>query len=216
MQFVAIKQDFLSKNFAFLCVEGNEMKIYPQYKYYVENLREQITQREKYLKNINDNELYIELACDQDKFTNWINKKYMDLSKEEFNKKQIGINNKEISLIVKENELLNKINACFWFEDLLKFPRYKIEDIKCNDVESIKKVFEKNTETFYAIFKNNECEHKTMKSIKYKIKSIINENYLQKFIADCYNMVVDNVILYKYKQKKISGKLEGIYHFEKQ
>lgn len=118
------------------------LQIYPQYKYYVENLREQITQREKYLKNINDNELYIELACDQDKFTNWINKKYMDLSKEEFNKKQIGINNKEISQIVKENELLNKINACFWFEDLLKFPRYKIEDIKCNDIESIKKVFE--------------------------------------------------------------------------
>ena len=44
------------------------LQIYPQYKYYVKNLRKQITQREKYLKNINDNELHIELACDQDKF----------------------------------------------------------------------------------------------------------------------------------------------------
>lgn len=52
-----------------------------------------------------------------------------------------------------------------------------------------------------------------MKSIKYKIKSIINENYLQKFIADCYNMVVDNVISYKYKRQKIKGELINFYVF---
>ena len=42
----------------------------PKYKYYIENISEQIAMREKFLKGIQDTQLYMELACDQEKFTN--------------------------------------------------------------------------------------------------------------------------------------------------
>lgn len=185
----------------------------PKYKYYIDNLKEQIKSREKYLKCVIDTDLYIDLACNDEKFTNWIHKKYMDMDKIEFDKKIISVNNNEITYMVKDNELFNKINSCFWFEQTLNFTRYKINDIKCNDIETVKKIFIKNINIFYNIFKNNECKSKTIKSIKYKINSIINENYLQKFVAECYNNISENTIEYKYKQVKKNKNNIGIYVF---
>lgn len=184
-----------------------------KYKYHIDNLKEQIGVREKYLKGITDVILYEELACDQEKFTNWLYKKYMDLDKIEFEKKLININNNEISQVAKDTDIFNKINSCFWIEQTLNFSRYKIEDIKCNDIEAVKKIFNKNIEVFYCIFKNNEGKDKIIKSIKYKINLIKNENYLQKFVADCYNNVIENCVHYKYKQVKINKKLIGKYIF---
>ena len=65
----------------------------------------------------------------------------------------------------------------------------------------------------YFIIKNNECKNKTIKSIKHKINLISNENYLQKFIAECYNNVIENSFCYEYKQVKINKKLIGKYIF---
>ena len=175
----------------------------PKYKYYVENIKEQIAMREKYLKHIDNTDDHIDLACDPDKFTNWVNEKYMGLSREEFDKKQIEINNIEITQIIKENDLFGKINSCFWFEDLLKFSRYKINEIKCDDIEGMKKIFNKNIEKFYCIYKNNECKSKTIKSIKHKIESINNLNLLQKFIADCYNYFLENKICITKRSKYV-------------
>jgi hypothetical protein len=179
------------------------LEIQPQYKYYQDNLKEQIKIREKYLKNINDAELYIELACDQDKFVSWINKKYMQMDKIEFEKKQIQLNNSEITYIVKDNDLFNKINTCFWFEQILSFTRYKINDIKCKDVNEVKKIFSNNIEKFYYIYKNNECKNNTMKSIKNKFNSIKNFNLLQKFIVDIYNHIVNDIFFIKKKSKYV-------------
>jgi hypothetical protein len=183
-----------------------------QYKYYIENLKEQIKMREKYLKNIDDNELYTELACDQYKFITWLNKKYMSLDKIEFEKRQIEFNNNEITQVVKDNDLFNKINTCFWFEQLLGFTRYKINDIKCNDINEIKKLFFNNIEKFYLIFKNNACKERIIKLIKNKIQGITNLNLLQKFIADCYNGIIEDTIKYEYKRKSLNSNTKIVYY----
>jgi hypothetical protein len=180
----------------------------PKYKYYIDNLKEQIKSREKYLKIIQDAELYTELACNQEKFTNWIYKKYMDMDKIEFDKKQIEVNNNEITQIVKDTDLFSKINSCFWLEQTLNFTRYKINDIKCNDIEVIKKIFIKNIDVFYNIFKNNACKERIIKSLKNKINEILNLNSLQKFIADCYNGIINDTI--KINIKKIYDKRKYI------
>ena len=54
-----------------------------------ENLKEQIKIREKYIQNVEDIDLHLDLCSDHDKFLNWLNKKYLDLGKEEFDKKVI-------------------------------------------------------------------------------------------------------------------------------
>jgi hypothetical protein len=186
----------------------------PQYKYYIDNLKEQIKMREKYLKNIDDTNLHIELACDPDKFVNWINKKYMQMDKIEFEKKQIELNNSEITHVVKDNDLYNKINTCFWFEQILNFTRYKINDIKCKDINEIKKIFSNNIDKFYCIYKNNACRERIIKLIKNKIQGISSLNLLQKFITDCYNGIIEDSIKYEYKKIYIKRKyIETIFVF---
>ena len=171
---------------------------------YIDNLTEQIKMREKYLKYINDVKLKENLSCDPEKFKEWLYKKYLNLSKDEFNKKIIEINNSEIVQMAKDDDIINKINVCFWLEEFVGFPRFEIDKIKCNDIEGVKKILLKNTEKLYPIYKNNNCANKTIKSIKHKINSIINENYLQKFIAELYNNIVDNLFSIESKQYKIN------------
>lgn len=193
----------------FLCEEIDD-----KYKYFVDNLREQVKMREKYLQNINDNEKICELASDHSKFINYINKKYFDLTKTEFEKKSIELCNNDILQMSKDNDIINKINVCFWFEELLKINRLEIEKIENVNLENIKKIFNENTEKFFYIFNSNNCKNKIMKSIKYKIESIKNINYLQKFIAECYNNVVDNIIKIILKKKKINNCDNYYYTFE--
>jgi hypothetical protein len=185
----------------------------PKYKYYIDNLKEQIKMREKYLHNILDADKYIELISDHDKFINYLNKKYLDLSKDEFNKKIIEINNNDILQIVKEDDLINKINTCFWLEETIKFNRYDINNIKCDNIDNIKSIFNKNIDKFYYIYKNNASKERIIKLLKNKIISINNLNLLQKFIADCYNAIVEDCIIIKNKTKKNKGNIISTYIF---
>ena len=191
-------------------------KVDDKYKHYIDNLREQVTMREKYLKNINDNDLLCELVSDHTKFVNFINRKYLNLSKSEFEKKSIEVANNDILHMIKDNDIINKINVCFWFEELLKINRLDIEKIQVEDLDNIKKIFHENTERFYCLFKNNECKNKTIKSIKHKIDSIINVNYLQKFIAECYNCIVEDVISINLKKRKKENCNFYFYEFKKE
>ena len=43
-------------------------------------------------------------------------------------------------------------------EDILKIKRYQINDIVCDDIDSIKKLLNKNIDNLYPIFKNNESK----------------------------------------------------------
>lgn len=59
-------------------------------------------------------------------FLSQINEKYEIVILDEINSL--------ISQVVKDTEIFNKINSCFWIEHTLNFSRYKIEDIKSNDM----------------------------------------------------------------------------------
>lgn len=184
-----------------------------KYDKFIDNLKEQIKMREKYIKNIQDVNLYEELVSNEYKFKEWLRKKYFNMSKEEFDIKTLSIDNGDIVQIVKDDDVISKINVCFWLENFLKFTRLKVNDIICGDIENIKKIFLTNIEKFYVIYKNNEAKNKTIKSIKHKISSIINENYLQKFVAEIYNHIINNIININSKRYKINKKLERKYTF---
>ncbi len=183
---------------------NKENEIEPKYRYYIENIKEQVKIREKYLSGIEDIDLYLDLSSNHELFINWLNKKYLDMEKEQFEKKVIEINNNEFKQIINTDEIISKINSCFWLEDLLKIKRYQIEDIVCDDIDGIKKLLNKNIDKLFDIFKNNESKEKTIKSIEYKIKSIKNNNYLQKFIVECYNNIIEDIFIINKKKIYLS------------
>jgi hypothetical protein len=150
------------------------------------------------LRNIEDVELYEELSCDENKFKQYLCKKYLILSKSDFDKKVIELKNNDLP-VIKHDELIDKINTCFWFEDLLNIKRFNVNDIKDVDIENIKKIFLKEHKKFLPIFKNLESDKKTSDKIINKINSIKKINLLQKFIADCYNLICDESIKIKHK-----------------
>ena len=196
-----------------LIFRGCENLVEPKYIFCIDNLKEQIAMREKYLHNITDTTEYEELACNEHKFKQYICKKYLILSKEQFDKKAIEIKNNDLETI-NPDELISKIDTCFWFENILKINRFDVNNINVVNIEDIKKLFIKDIYKFYIIFKNNESKSKTAKLIKNKINSIDKINLLQKFIADCYNYICEDSIQIKYKRKNIDiNKKDNFYIF---
>ena len=183
-----------------------------KYKFCIDNLKEQITLREKYLHNIDDPNLYVKLACNEKLFVQYINKKFLDLSKEDFDKKIIDINNNDVFAVIKSNDMINKINSIFWIEQTLNFKRYSINDIKCTNFDDIISTFNKNIDKFYPIFKTNESKKKTLEHIKNKFSSINNLNLLQKFIADCYNHISYDTIKINYIRQNIDINNKNNYY----
>ena len=200
-------------NVSKLIYQGNEKLIEPKYIHCIDNLKEQIKQRQKYLHNIEDVELFEELACNEDKFKQYLYKKYLVLDKTQFDKKVIELKNKDLE-IIKPDELIDKINTCFWFEGILNIKRFNVNDIKDIDIENIKKIFIKEIDKFYYIFKNTMIKSKNVLIIKKKIYEISNLNLLQKFIAECYNHISNNTIKVISKQKKVKNVLKLYYIFE--
>ena len=126
----------------------------------------------------------------------------MVLDKTQFDKKVIELKNKDLE-IIKPDELIDKINTCFWFEGILNIKRFNVNDIKDIDIENIKKIFLKDYNKFIPIFANAESVKKTTDKIKNKINSIDKNNSLQKFIADCYNLICNESIKITYKRVNI-------------
>ena len=196
-----------------LIYQGNEKFIDSKYVYCIDNLKEQIKQRQKYLHNIEDVELYEELACNEYKFKQYLCKKYLVLDKTQFDKKVIELKNKDLE-IIKHDKLIDKINTCFWFEEILNIKRFNVNDINDINIENIKKFFLKDYNKFIPIFANSESVKKTTDKIKNKINSIDKNNSLQKFIADCYNLICSETIKIKHKNiyiKKVYS--YGEYYF---
>ena len=210
-KFVGVK-DII--NVSKLIYQGNEKLIDSKYVHCIDNLKEQIKQRQKYLHNIEDVELFEELACNEDKFKQYLCKKYLVLDKTQFDKKVIELKNKDLE-IIKPDELIDKINTCFWFEEILNIKRFNVNDIKNIDIENIKKIFLKDYKKFIPIFANAESVKKTTDKIKNKINSIDKINLLQKFIADCYNMICNETIKIKHKNiyiKKVYSHSEYLFY----
>lgn len=189
-------------NVSKLIYQGNEKLVDPKYIHCIQNLKEQITQREKYIHDINDVELYEEIICNENKFKQYLCKKYLILSREDFDKKVIEIKNKDLE-VIEHDELIEKIYTCFWFEELLNIKRFDVNNIKEIDLENITKIFIKEIKKFIPIFANSESEKKTRDRIINKINSIDKINLLQKFIADCYNFICSETIKITYKRVNI-------------
>lgn len=192
---------------------GNENFIDPKFKFCVRNLKEQISIREKYIRDINDPDLHIDIACDNDKFIQHFFTKYMKLNKNDFHKKIIDTNNKNIIPIIKNDEIINKINAIFFIEELLLFDRYQINDIQSHDINATKLILNANADKLYFIFKNKESINNSIKFFKNKISLIYNLNLLQKFVADCYNSIVHNSVQFKYTRVRCNNNLIKKYIF---
>jgi hypothetical protein len=195
-------------NVSKLIFQGNEKLVEPKYTHCIDNLKEQITQRQKYLRNIDDVMLYEELSCDENKFKQYLCKKYLVLSKSDFDKKVIELKNNDLS-VIKPDELIDKINTCFWFEEILNIKRFNINDIKDVNLENIKKIFIKEHKKFLPIFKNLESDKKTSDKIINKINSIDKNNLLLKFIAECYNHICYDIIKVEFKKIYIKRIYKG-------
>ena len=186
-------------NISKLIYQCNEKSIDPKYTHCIDNLKEQITQRQKYLHNIEDVELYEELVCNENKFKQFLCKKYLVLDKTDFDKKVIELKNNDLP-IIKHDELIDKIYTCFWFEKLLGIKRFDVANIKNVNLENITKIFINAVDKFYCIFKNTESKSMNIGIIKKNINNINNINLLQKFIANCYNNICRHTIHIKSKE----------------
>lgn len=197
-----------------LIFQGNEKSVEPKFTHCIDNLKERITQREKYLHGIDDVELYEELACNENKFKQFLYRKYLILDKSNFDKKTIEIQNNDFS-VIKPDDLIDIINTCFWFEEILKIKRFDVNDIKNVNVENITKIFLKNHKKFISIFANTESKKKTIDRIKNKIDAIEGINLLQKFIAECYNHICEESVKITRKEiyiKKVYSHSEYLFY----
>lgn len=197
------KNEIIEVNIKIL--ENNIKEIPEKYNNCVDNLKEQIILRGRYLKDISDSELLKKLTSDDKAFKNYIYKKYLDFNESEFQKKLVELNNKDVMAIIKSDDLINKISSMFWLEKTINIKRFDVSNIKINKLEDIKGLLNSNTVKLYWFFTTSESKNKTIKNIKNKIINISTLNLLQKFVADCYNAISEDVIkVSKKRVKKIN------------
>lgn len=138
---------------------------------------------------------------DDSTFNKIIAKKLLDLNKDEFNK----IYQNNYNDFGSYSTYLDKIKTIFWLEEILNFERFKIDNIEIEDLVNIKHQLIINIDIIFLLFKNNSSKSKIIKSIKYKINSILNSNYLEKFIAECYNNLFTNLFIINKKRIRINS-----------
>jgi hypothetical protein len=126
------------------------------------------------------------------------------------------IKNAEIISNLELNMLKNKLLSLSWLEKNLNINNYDLSMNENDNIEDIKDLLIKNIEEIYNLFKTNESKNKTILNINNKIKKINNMNKLNKFVADCYNLVSKNYIKISIKRIKISRHIvKNLYIFNK-
>ena len=174
-----------------------------RYNFFLPNLKEIIKFRGKYINKDNPN--YINLLSDEKLFNSFINKKILDLSKNDFLLKNIKINSQEFPEIMKDNVIFNQINTLFWFEDFIQIKRYDVNNIDKNiNIDFIKKQFLNNLNKFICFYVYEQSKNKTINRITNIINKINTYNKLQKFYADLINTICNNVIKIKFIKKEFN------------
>ena len=190
----------------------NNEYIEDQYKYYIDNLTEQIKNKKKYVNHNEPN--YFEIICDDFKFKNFIIKKLLNLTKNNFENKIISIDYKDIQEIMKDNKIINQINALFWIEQQFNINRYDIYNINSKiNIDNIKIIFYNNIDKFICIFNDG----RTIKYITKRINNIIFKintiNKLQKFYADILNIISNDTVKINTIIKKINNVKNYFFYF---
>lgn len=147
----------------------------------------------------NNNEIFY----NEEQFINFIFKYLFELNYEQF---QYIFNNNYISF-GKYKYILDKIKSLFIIENNIGIQRLQIKNVDPNiNIDDFLNNFINNIDTFYVIFKGNEAKNKTIDSIKNRINKIkktkpaFKYSHFLKFIADCYNYNIDNIIQIKRKE----------------
>ena len=169
-----------------------------KYNEYIDNIKEQINNRKKYISDKNPN--YLELIADDKKFDDYIKRKLLDSSKEKFEKKLININNTDEIFVLKDHLINNQIESLFWLEEQLKINRYEVDKIDPNiKVDDFVKLMKNNINILVYLFR--DYSNRGDKYIKEQIKKIFEKmnsyNKIQKFYVKCVNNICDNTFKIK-------------------
>lgn len=182
-----------------------------------ESILEGIFARMKYFGIHDIKDIYEDLKefiINIDKFKTNMNKKYLNLSKDNFDKFVIQINNKEIPQFSFDNKIIKKIYIIEELENIFGINRFKINDIKTDiNIKKIKDTLISKKENIIKLDDDATVSNKILlNQIIKKINKITSYNLLQKFICDCYNKFGD-IIQFSKHRKRINTKLVTVYHF---
>lgn len=181
----------------FLIKDGN-------FKIYFIKPYNDLSDEEKFTKNICKIENISDILnlnniqfCNEKNFIDYISKYLFQLNHKQF--QHIFYNH--YNSFGKYKYILDKINTCFWFENILNIKRLYINDIYDDiNIDNVLNKFTNNVDKFVCFFKTIESKNKTIQSINNKIdkikltKPLFKNSHFQKFIAECYNNVINNVI----------------------
>lgn len=173
-----------------------------------------LSDEDKFVKNISKikdisdilNLNYVQF-CNETEFIDYISKYLFQLNYDEFNR----IFKFKYDNFGKYRYLLDNINNLFWLENKISIQRLQVNNIKENiNIDIILDEFIHNIDIFVGFFKGNESKNKTIDSIKNRINKIkkmkhtFKYSHFLKFIADCYNKNINNIV--QIKHKKINKK----------
>ena len=166
-------------------------------------LLEQLLIRSKILK-INNCDNIKEILTDENKFNTFINKKYLDLSLDEFNKLKSSNDKNEIGIIQKDNKLIKKIELIFWLEQLVGIKRYDINGINVNNITLVKNKLLEKVNELILLSDGINSKARLIKYCKNKINKIEDNSGIKSMIADSYNSF-GNIIIVTNKRVRIKG-----------
>lgn len=147
--------------------------------------------------NAIDNEpISIPTLVNDKAFTLFIERKYLNKSRDEFNAIAIALQNKEIPIMANYNVLVKKIRAIESIEDIIGIDeRFDIEAINddINIFETKSKLLKQVPLLIY-LFDGIESKKRLQSRMKNKINNIDELHQLKKFVADCYNAFGDVIL----------------------
>lgn len=180
------------------------------------NLIETVKTRMKFFGVYNVEDLHEDVKkCVKDpkEYNTYINKKYLDMTKEKYDTIKIKIINNEIPQLAQDNRIIKKIDTLEGIEKIVGIKRYQIKDINQDiDIKNVKEKLIKNNKEIINLMEGIASEKRLLTNIDKKIQSITSYNKLQKFVADCYNSF-GNVIEYKKKREMYNKKKITMYVF---
>lgn len=165
-------------------------------------LLEQLLARAKILK-INNCTNIEEILANEKKFNTFINRKYLDLSLDEFNKFKSSKDKNEIGIIQKDSKLIKKIELIFWIEKLVGNKRYDIDRIQVNDVEVVKNKLMEKINELILLSDGIKSKNGLIKLYQNKINKLEDNDGIKSFIADCYNSFGEIICV---KNKRVRNK----------
>jgi hypothetical protein len=181
----------------FLIIDDN-------FKTFFTKLYNNLSDEDKFTKNISKIEDILDILNlnniqfrNETEFIDYISKYLFQLNYNKFN----DIFKSKYNNFGKYRYLLDNINNLFWLENKISIQRLQINDINENiNFDNILDEFINNIDNFVSFFKGCESKNKTINVINKKINKIkkikpsFKYSHFQKFIADCYNQIINDSI----------------------